>query len=376
MNGRDSSGCEPAIDRLTVVIVAGSSGPPVEPEGWNKNFLVLRGRPVVQRQLDLVGSMPFARRVLVTEPEHLPEVEVPPGTLVVPASRSQSENFARVKAAVEFGEHDRCLLLFGDTPLVTPGMVRDFVRRCELAPADFHHGLVPFAFAGPFMDYFPRPHQGRRPFHVREFLARLGCLSLVRPARFDPEATRKAIRTVMRGRKQDPEQGGLVSHLRARARVLWGGLRFIGPLGVWIGACAILAHWLHQRGFPKGARMARRPVTLGRLDAVATKLFGCSSRFVACPFGAASLDIDSRRDLEVHERYLDQMERLTALQERLAVELVDPALELTPEGLRRLERFDPEAAAEIKRHPEVYREQQRILLEAERAVQRGASHAA
>jgi hypothetical protein len=315
----------------------------------------------VQWQLDLVQSLGFAHILLLTETMHLRELDLPPGTRVLETSTRQDENFAAVKAAVSFGPDDRCLLLFGDSPLVSAPMVADFLARCRVRNADICHGLVPYVFVEPFMEFFPRSHVGRTPFHVAEFRARLGCLSLARPAAFDPRAMRSGIQTVMRGRKQDPGTGGLGAMIAARARVLWGGMRYMGPWGVWIGLAAIAAHWSHERGFPALARVLRRPVTLARLDEVATRLLGCPAAFVPCPFGGASLDIDSETDLEVHERHFDPMRTLQRLQERIVTTLADPAFELTPEQIDALARADPAAAVEIRRHPEIYREQQRIL---------------
>jgi len=362
--------------RMSAVIFAGASGPPAGEGSRNKNYFVLRGQPVIQRPLDLVSRMGFGRIVLATEPARAEQLDLPPGTVVVPTHARQADNFAAVKAAVSFGEDEHALVLFGDTPLVTDGAVRDFLRRCASAPADFHHGLVPYAFVEPFMDFFPRPWIGRRPFHVREFTARLGCLSHMRPAGFDPAAARDAVSTVMGGRKQDPDRGGLPAVLLARARVVWGGLRFLGPVGAWIGLAATVSHWLHERGFPKEARWTARPVTLARLDWVARKLLGCGARFVPAPFGGTSLDVDSDSDLTVHERHWDQMRELQELQERLAVELVAPDFDVSARSLGRLERLDPRAAAEVRRHPQVYLEQRRILLRFADQVAAKADHAA
>lgn len=365
-----------APESMTALVVAGASGPPSERGGHNKNFFRLRGRPVVQRQLDLAESLGFRRVVLVTDPGRVGELDLPAGGLVIPSSARQSDNFARVKEELSFADDERCLVLFGDTPLVTPGAVTDFLARCATAPAVFHHGLVPYAFAEPFMDFFPRETRGRRPFHVREFTARLGCLSLVRPSGFDPAATRRGVAAVMSGRKQDPTRGGLPAVLIARARVVWGGLRFFGPMGAWLGAAAIVSHWLHERGFPAGARFTSRPVTLARLDAVATKLMACAARLLPCPFGGASLDVDTDADLAVHEQHHEEMVALQGLQERLVAKLVEPDFDLSPECLGALERFDPEAAAEVRRHPWIYREQRRILRHFFLAAPRGATHAA
>jgi hypothetical protein len=361
---------------MSAVIFAGASGRPAGDGSRNKNYFVLHGQPVVQRPLDLVHRMGFGRIVLATEPARAEQLDLPPRTVVVPTSSSQAENFTAVKREASFREDERALVLFGDTPLVTDGAVRDFLRRCASAPADFHHGLVPYSFVEPFMDFFPKPWVGRRPFHVREFTARLGSLSLMRPAGFDPAAARKAVSTVMGGRKQDPDRGGLPAVLLARARVVWGGLRFLGPVGAWMGLSATVSHWLHERGFPKEARWTARPVTLARLDWVAARLLGCSARFVPCPFGGTSLDVDSDSDHAVNERHWDQMQELQELQERLATELVEPDFDVSPRSLRRLERIDARAVAEVRRHPQVYLEQRRILLRFAEQVATGADHAA
>lgn len=348
--------------RLTLAIFAGPSGKQAE-RGRNKNFWELRERPVVQRQLDLAQAMGFGRIILVTEIHRLDELVVPAGVTVLESAPRQSENFAAVKAAAEWGPDERCLVSFGDTPLLSEGAVLDFLERCRRNPADVQHGLVPYVFVEPFMDFFPRDHFGRRPFHVREFRARLGCLSLCRVVAFDPEATRSSVQAVMVGRKQDPGRAGFVSILLARWRVLWGGMRFIGPMGLWMGLGGVVAHWLHERGFPKAARFFRRAVTLERLDAVFSKLLGCSARMLPCPFGGTSLDVDNETDLLVHEQYFDHLLALQALQERVARKLVEPGFDLSWESLAALDRFDPEMASELRRHPETYRRQQKILLE-------------
>ncbi|MEM7244743.1 MAG: NTP transferase domain-containing protein [Acidobacteriota bacterium] len=344
---------------LTLAIFAGSSGKPGA-GGQNKNFFLLDGRPLVQRQLDLARELDFKRVILVTDEKRVGELELPPRTTVLPSQPRQAGNFRLVKSEVTFADDERCLVLFGDTPLISSGTVSDFLNRAAAVPVDFHHGLVPQVFVEPFLDYFPRPLKGRQPFHVREFLARLGCLSLLRVNAFDPEATRAAVSTVMQGRKQDPD-GGVVAHAMARFRVLWGGLRFLGPKGLWLGTAATLAHWVHERGFPHGARLFRTQVTLGALDKVCTRLLGCESRFLVCPYGGASLDVDTEVDLEVHGRHLTQLQDLHSLQGRLASQLVEPGFVLDEEHLRSLERFDPTAAGELRRHPELYQEQQRIL---------------
>ena len=358
----------PAFDsfhpsRVTLAIFAGASGKPAE-KGRNKNFWTLRGKPIVQRQLDLARDIGFARIILITETARLPELDVPPDTVVLEAAGRQSETFAHVKSAVAWGPDERCLVTFGDTPLLSKGAILDFLERCRRNEADVHHGLVPYVFVEPFMDFFPRDHFGRRPFHVREFRARLGCLSLCRVSVFDPEETRRSVQAVMAGRKQDPEPGaaGFASILLARWRVLWGGLRFVGPTGLWMSLGAVTAHWLHERGFPKAARFFRRAVTLERLDVVFSKLLGCRARMLPCPFGGTSLDVDNEVDMLVHEQYFDHMLALQALQDRVARKLVEPGFDLSWEALAALDRFDPELAAELRRHPEVYRRQQKILL--------------
>lgn len=348
--------------RLTFAIFAGPSGKPAE-RGRNKNYWPLRGRPVVQRQLDLAREMGFGTIVLVTETARLGELDLPEGAKVIESAARQSENFAAVKASKAWGPDERCLVSFGDTPLLSRGAVEDFLARCRRNPADVQHGLVPYVFVEPFMDFFPRDHFGRRPFHVHEFRARLGCLSLCRVAAFDPEATRSSVQAVMAGRKQDPGRTGIVSVLLARSRVLWGGLRFIGPMGLWMGLGAVTAHWLHERGFPKAARFFRRAVTLERLDAVFSKLLGCGARMLPCPFGGTSLDVDNDIDLLVHEQYFDHLLALQSLQERVATKLVEPGFDMSWEALAALDHSDPELAAELRRHPETYRRQQKILLE-------------
>lgn len=359
--------------QVTAVVFAGASGPPAERQGRNKNYFPLRGRPVVQFQLDLLASLGVPRIVLVTEPERAEALRLSGSTIVLRSSAKQSDNFVTVRRQVEWGESERALVLFGDTPLLSEGVVRDFLARCAAAPADFHHGLVPHAFAEPYSAFYPAHHVGRTPFHLKEFTARLGCLSLMRPAGFDAEEARRAVNTVMAGRKQDPGAGGLLAVILARLRVVWGGVRFIGPVGAWMGLSAIFSHWLYERGFRPIARVSARPVTLSRLDGVAERLLGCSARFVPCPFGGASLDVDSETDLEVLEQHLESMLRLNALQERLARKLVEPGFDLSAASLDALARFDPESAAEIRRHPDLYRRQRKILLELTPAQLRSAA---
>ena len=86
--------------------------------------------------------------------------------------------------------------------------------------------------------------------------------------------------------------------------------------------------------------------------------------------------MDSDSDLTVHERHWDQMQELQELQERLADELVAPDFDVSPRSLGRLERLDARAAAEVRRHPQVYLEQRRILLQFADQVARGEDHAA
>jgi len=337
------------------VVFAGPSGAPAR-RGQNKNFFRLRGQPVVQRALDLLEALELPRIILLTTPERTWELRLPAGTVIVPSSRRQSENVRRAREAIgPVGPEDHALVLFGDTPLLSRACVEDFLARCSRIEADFVHGLVPQPFVDPFLRFSAHRGVGRRPFATREFWSRVGALFLVRVQRLDPGFAARATDAYMSERKQDTG-GGYLAHALVRGRMILTMSRYLGFRGTALGLRAALAHSLRVHGFHRPAEAVRRHVTLAAYEAGMTRMLGLRARLIPCPFGTASLDVDDEGDLAVFEGNWEEMSRLAATGERLLPVLADPARDP-------LAQADPEVAEEMRRSPEIYSEQRRILLE-------------
>jgi CTP:molybdopterin cytidylyltransferase MocA len=335
--------------------MAGASGLPAM-KGQNKCYWPIRGRPVVQRLLDVLREREIPRLFLLTEAERTTMLDLPPGTEVLASSRRQSQNLVKAREALREATPDgHALVLFGDTPLLCHECLDDFLARCARDPADLIHGLVPYAFTEPFMRFYPHRGTRRRPFATREFWARLGALTLVRPTRVDTLYAVPRIERFMGARKQDPGESYL-AHAMARARMLVAMFRFLGVRGLWIGAVAALAYSFRFHGFPHGAETLRELVTLADYGRETGRILRCQARYIPCPFGGASLDVDTEDDLNSFEEHWDEMERVARVGHDLIPLLSEPERDPFAEA-------SADARVEMEMYPEAFREQRRICLD-------------
>lgn len=312
-----------AVEKVTALVLAGASGVFAR-QGKNKNFLPLRGRPVVQYVLDTLAETSLRRIFLVTDPERASELDLPDGTVVLPASRRQWDNISQgVQAGRPWRREDRLLLVFGDTPLLRPAEIEDFLERCGRNDAVVHHGVVPQSAVDPFVAYFPEGERNRRPFAAGEFWARPGALTLLQPARLDLERMARPLDMFMAGRKQNPP-GGPLPRLKARGRFFVTCIRLLGPGGIVMALKFVAAHFLQGVGLPRLADIVRRRLPLSVPERAVERILGCPVRLLPCPFGAASLDVDDEESLAVLEVRWEELNRLAdaEMDARLPEEMV------------------------------------------------------
>lgn len=92
--------------------------------GRNKLLLPYLGRPILQHTIDLVSSLPFHSRILVSREETIGGVTVPDDFIVLRNPRPQEGQSASMRIGLECAEGDGFIFFQADMPLLDPETVK------------------------------------------------------------------------------------------------------------------------------------------------------------------------------------------------------------------------------------------------------------
>lgn len=93
--------------------------------GANKLRLPFRGAPLLRHAVDLVAALPFASRILVTRPESVEGMALPPDFRLIFNDEPEKGQSSSLRLALSQARGDAYLFFTGDQPLLN----RDVVER-------------------------------------------------------------------------------------------------------------------------------------------------------------------------------------------------------------------------------------------------------
>ena len=285
--------------------------------GRNKAFLVLDGRPMVERVVEALLAAQSIDRVFVVGPvaelnETLGGLLSPRVRVVPQAGKIIANAWAgfhasqRVRGSGPQENPDRPLLyVTADLPLIRPAAVDDFVARC--AEVDRRSENSPGALLAGVAEeeslrmYYPRedrPGMVRPYVHARSGLFRLANIYIARPLRMP---------------HLEPLEAGF-SFRKAKdwKNVLALGWAFFHQRGGWRAARGVLGLWLALVASRRPGRLyraLRRRNTEQGVEAIGTLLLGGPVKVVVTPYGGLSIDIDDEDDLRILESRLAEWSR-------------------------------------------------------------------
>jgi len=130
------------MTRMNAIVLAGDSKKGFVREGVdNKALLPINGKPMVEYVVDALQDVPMIEKISITGPVGLLKQHL--GDKVDFYMESRESLFENVKAGMEpFANDNAVLLVTSDIPMVTGGMITDFIQRCIRQGGDFCYPIV------------------------------------------------------------------------------------------------------------------------------------------------------------------------------------------------------------------------------------------
>ena len=307
------------------VILSGGKRSKLDTTVPNKNFIRIKNRPLFIHVLCALLKVEMVGKIFIVGPKTeienellaLPPEELPAGKVVpVQESRNIVNNvinaFWESVGGIRLQGDDvgteiiekPILVIGGDSPLVSPGEVEQFLTRCDTPNYDYFLGMTPrYAME----QYYPKQNRTGIHFayaHFSEELLRINNLHLVKPLKVK---NRQEFLAMYR-----------VRHLLELVTVFKCGwalaTRHMKP-GDWIDWIKmIIAMFLRKAGMPAAADFLRRNTPMKKGERIADSLLGTRSKIVITTFGGAALDVDKRSSLvAIRDNFDDWMQRQTEI---------------------------------------------------------------
>jgi len=312
--------------RFDAVILAGGKRSKLDSALPNKNFIKIKDRPLFMHVLGALLKVRMLKKIYIVGPKSeienelskLPPGELPAGTVFpVQESRNVVNNVLTAfwesvggtrlhgnEVGTEIIEKP-LLVVGGDSPLVSPAEVEQFLARCDTSNYDYFLGMTSHS---DMEQYYPKPGRTGIRFayaHFSEDLLRINNLHLVKPLKVK---NRQEFLAMYR-----------VRHMMELVNIIKCGwalaTRYVKP-GDWIDwVKMMLAMFLRQAGIPSVADFLRRNIPMKKGEKAADSLLGTRSKIVITTFGGAALDVDKKSSLiAIRDNFDDWKER----QERMA----------------------------------------------------------
>lgn len=103
------------LNRISAIVLAAGQSKRM---GQNKLLMPFRGKPLLTRVLDLVESLGFGEKILVTSRETVGTVKVPPGFITVLNESPESGQALSLKLGVTAAALDYYMFFLADMPLL------------------------------------------------------------------------------------------------------------------------------------------------------------------------------------------------------------------------------------------------------------------
>lgn len=296
--------------KFDAAILIGERGKSRPIRGENKNFLELDGLPlffyVLQalehskyvEQIFVVGDQERIRKLI---DENIRCLHAPEKTVLLEQGRNLFEN-ASIASKKALGltsdsawiidpdlEEKAILFLPGDTPLITPQEIDEFLEKCDLNRYDYFLGMCPEESLKPF--YPTKKEKGIKMayYFLREKKYRQNNFHLTKPLKIK---NRHPIQKMYDYRYQKE----LINFLR----LLWAFYRAnVRTKGIYY---YLILHWnlfVSRIGLGALTPLFRKLVSLERIEEAIGNLLGCRFTTVETRLAGGALDIDNEKDFEV-----------------------------------------------------------------------------
>ncbi len=284
----------------------------------NKTLLEISGKPIIRYIVEALNACPQVGQVVVVGPRKELEAELGElGAVIVEQKRNMTENVLEgfLHTLPEYREQnelspslleayrDKYVLgLSGDIPLLTSGELQQFISRCDMERYDFVSGYTREDVLERFGPRKGKPGIKMATFHTRDGNVRQNNLHMARVFRMMNSVD--LILKVYEYRYQ-----------MDRANILRsiGEIAKLGP-GRWgmtlvLYALLQLSTAFSAAGMRSLAGICSHPVTLERLEKLASSLMGVRWKTVETDIGGAALDVDNEKDfLTLSLMYRDWLE--------------------------------------------------------------------
>ena len=282
--------------------------------GDSKIYLPVNGQPIFLYVLDalmlasrvrrifIIGDKPRLEAAILTR-----DIRSKPVT-VIAQGRNLLENVWRGFIATLDGYTEgmeknnpdfagRVILgLPGDSPLITPEEIDDFIGEADMTKFDYVVGLTPAASLARFQPSGGRPGIRMTSLHLREGLYRISNLHLARPFAFKNRSAALEMYEMRYQRK--------LSNVLLFARHIWAtpGLRS----RIWIYLALQACLTLSRMGLAGFADILRRLIPADKVLAVISHITGARTGVAITTHGGAALDIDNEPDYLAMTEMFDQ----------------------------------------------------------------------
>ncbi|HPD60974.1 MAG TPA: NTP transferase domain-containing protein [Thermodesulfobacteriota bacterium] len=295
--------------KIDAAILIGDRGKIRPVQGENKNFLDLHGLPLFfyplkaleesqyVNQIFIVGNQERIQRIIAC---NIRTLKSPDKIIALEQRRNLFENaFVAFDKALEverkknrcpeWAEEEKAMLyLPGDTPLITPQEIDEFLEQCDLNSIDYSLGMSTEEGLMPF--YPTENERGIKMayFYGKEKKYRQNNLHLIKPLKIK---NRHIIQRMYDYRYQKQFIYFLKLLLEFyRAHVQIRGIYYF-----------LMLHWnlfLSRIGLESLTPLFRRMISVEDIEEVVRNFFGCRFKIVETKLTGAALDIDNEKDYE------------------------------------------------------------------------------
>ena len=283
--------------------------------GDSKIYLPVNGRPVFLYALDALSQASRVRRIFIVGNKRRIEQAIgacatvhPKPVTVIAQGLNLLENIWRgfistLDGYVEGAQSANpdfagrvILAMAGDSPLVTPGEIDEFIGGADMSRYDYVVGLTPASSLFRFLPSGGRPGIRMSSIHLREGLFRISNLHLVRPFAFK---NRDAVLKMYEMRYQRD-----FTNVLRFLRHLWATPGWRGHIWLYLALQGCLT--LSRMGLVRMADILRRIIPSDRAVYAISQITGARAGVVITTHGGAALDIDNESDYRAMTEMFDQ----------------------------------------------------------------------
>ncbi len=300
---------------LDAAILAGGRQPEFGGSIPNKTFVRIGNRPLFIHVLSSLLLVRHIRRIYIVGPKDeiekelriaSSEIDLTPKTVIVlQESTGILENVMKAfhhsvanKLPGDADSENTEKLFFaigGDSPLVLPEEVEQFIGLCDISRYDYFMGMTP----SEVLEHF-KPTANRRGIsmaysHFSNMLTRINNMHM---ARLERVSNRNEFGEIYRIRYLR----NIANIIRMAIGLMKRESRFF-DWGGWVNM--FMAMWCRKMGLYKLSDYFRRNITIERVENVASLLLGTRAKIVFTTYGGAALDMDRPKNKEAMEENFD-----------------------------------------------------------------------